>query len=57
MDQIEIESWCVNQHAKSLGKAAFARTAVANDKCAQLQGFGHRNRDSPLAFIAECLTR
>src|SRR5450631_1237154 len=44
MDQIEIESWCVNHRADAFGKAAFARAAVANDECAQLQGFDHRSR-------------
>jgi hypothetical protein len=39
MNQIEIETWCVDQRAKSFGKTALAGAAVANDECTQFQAF------------------
>jgi hypothetical protein len=41
MDQIEIESWCVNQRTEPFGETTFARATVANDERAELQEFDH----------------
>ena len=49
VDQVEIKNWCANQLANSFGKAALARAAVANDECAECQGFGFKHSNGTVA--------